>query len=410
MAEDKTEEPSQRRLDDARKKGQVPKSQELNTVVVLLVAFFALKSYAVSMYGQFSEILKDGLSNIGTMSFAPQDVVAGSSVMLAKMGLIVAPFMAMLFFAALFINFLQVGLLLSTQSLSPNFGKLNPLSGLQRMFSKQSLVQLIKALAEITIVLQALRAVVIGKGLVIFQLDRMEPIAALKTLAELTWDMASRIVTVLFIIAFLDYMYQKWQHIQNLKMSKQEVKDEYKQQEGDPHVKGRIRSKMREMARKRQMSAVPQASVVVTNPLHVAVALKYDYEAMEAPKVVAKGKGFVADRIRELARANDIPIIENREVARALYDNCEPDEDIPPNMYQAVAEIIAYLYQRDAPRYASVLSQIPGALTPAGEDGGGRAAPRLGGMGDRMDLAAGQAARDVLRERSSGGPGPGSPE
>jgi len=409
MADDKTEEPSQRRLEEARKKGQVPKSQELNTVVVLLVAFYGLKSYAVPMYGQFSEILKTGLDNIGKLSFAPPDVLAGCTVMLAKMALIVAPFMAMLFFAALAVNFLQVGLLLSAQSLTPNFGKLNPMSGLQRMFSKQSLVQLIKAIAEITIVLQSLRAVVLGKGLVIFQLERMEPIAALRTLAELTWDVASRIITVLFIIAFLDYMYQKWQHIQNLKMSKQEVKDEYKQQEGDPHVKGRIRSKMREMARKRQMSAVPQASVVVTNPLHVAVALKYDYEAMEAPRVVAKGKGFVADRIRELARAHDVPIIENRDVARALYDNCEPDEDIPANMYQAVAEIIAYLYQRDASRYASVLGQIPGALAPVSSEGAAPA-PTLGGLSGAMDFAAGQAARDVLRERSSGGPPPGGPE
>lgn len=409
MAEDKTEEPSQRRLEDARKKGQVPKSQELNTVVVLLVAFFALKSFAVPMYGQFSEIVKNGLNDMGTLSFAPQDVLAGCTVMLAKMALIVGPFMALLFFTALAINILQVGLLLSTQSLTPNFGKLNPLSGLQRMFSKQSLVQLIKALAEIVIILQSLRAVILGKGLAVFQLERMEPIAALRTLAELTWDVASRIITVLFVIAFLDYMYQKWQHIQNLKMSKQEVKDEYKQQEGDPHVKGRIKSKMREMARKRQMSAVPQASVVVTNPLHLAVALKYDYEAMEAPRVVAKGKGFVADRIRELARANDVPIIENREVARALYDNCEPDEDIPPNMYQAVAEIIAYLYQRDASRYAGVLSQIPGALTPASSEGTAPA-PMLGGLSGAMDFAAGQAARDVLRERSSGGPPPGGPE
>lgn len=406
MSEDKTEEPSQRRLDDARKKGQVPKSQELNTVVVLLVAFLALKSFSVDIYGRFSNILTTGLQNIGKISFAPQDVLHGCFAMLGQMAMIAAPIMAMLFMAALLVNFLQVGLLLSGQALTPNFGKLNPLSGLQRMFSKQSLVQLIKALAEVIVTLWALRAVLETKGKVIFQFERMEPIAALTSLAELTWDIASRIILVLFVIAFLDYMYQRWQHNQNLKMSKQEVKDEYKQQEGDPHVKGRIRSKMREMARKRQMAAVPQASVVVTNPIHLAVALKYDYDAMEAPQVVAKGKGFVADRIRELARAHDIPIIENRDVARALYDNCEPDEDIPPNMYQAVAEIIAYLYQRNASRYADVLSQIPGALSPVSE---AAAPPRLGSASDRLDMAAGQAAREVLRERGTG-PGPPSRE
>lgn len=390
-ADDKTEEPSQRRLDEARKKGQIPKSQELNSVVLLFVAFYALRSFSTTLYYAFAEEMRHGLSRVGHMQFAPGNVLHLGIGLVLWMTRLLLPVVGFIFLAAIVVNVLQVGILFSGQGLMPNFSKLNPGPGFQRMFSRQSLVQLLKSVAEIFVVLFTLKEVIQTRGLVIFQMAHMDAMMSLTTLASLTWDVAYRIVMVLLVIALLDYAFQRWQHHQNLRMSKQEVKDEYKQQEGDPHIKGRIRAKQREMARKRMMAAVPQAHVVVTNPLHLAVALQYDFETMETPLVVAKGKGFVADRIRELARAHDIPVIENREVARALYDNVEVDGEIPSSMFQAVAEIIAYLYQK---RYAHLIPNFAPAAAPVAAP---PPPPRLGGAADRLELAAGLAARDVRR-------------
>ncbi|MBM3460695.1 MAG: flagellar biosynthesis protein FlhB [Armatimonadetes bacterium] len=384
---DKTEEPSQRKLDQARKKGQIPKSQELNTVVVLFVAFYALRAFAEQMYWGLSEVMKRGLSNIGKLSLDPMTVLHDSINMLLTIAWLIGPVLGILFLSAIVINFFQVGVLLNFQGLMPNFSKLNPWSGLQRMFSKQALAQLAKATANIVVALWVLKDVVTSRGVVIFQMERMEPIHALSTLAQLTWDVALRIVMVLLIIAILDYAYQRWQNHENLKMTKQEVKDEYKQQEGDPHVKGKIRAKQREMARKRQMASVPSASVVVTNPLHIAVALQFDFDTMDSPLVLAKGQGFVADRIREIARAHDIPVIENREVARALFDQAEAEEEIPGSLYQAVAEIIAYIYQKKFAHLASGTYQEPG---------GTAAAPTGMPTAARIDEAAGLAALAAL--------------
>jgi flagellar biosynthetic protein FlhB len=384
-SDDKTEEPSQRRLDDARKKGQVPKSQELNSVVLLFMAFYILKVYGEGMFWSMHETMRAGLAGIATMTYEPATVMHTWTAIFYSMGMMLAPFFLFLFVTALLVNFFQVGVMLTTQGLTPNFSKMNPMSGLSRMFSKQALVMLIKAVANISIALYTLQSFVQTKGLVIFNMTRMDPFHAMATLAQLTWDIAFRIIMVLMVIAFLDYMYQKWQHHENLKMTKQEVKDEYKQQEGDPHIKGKIRAKQREAARKRMMSSVPQANVVVTNPLHLAVAMQYDFDTMESPKVVAKGQGFVADRIRELARAHAIPIIENRDVARALYDNVEIDQDIPPHLYQAVAEIIAYLYHK---KFAHLIT-APGPAQPAEEPAAPPPPPRLGmgGLDRAVDVA-----------------------
>ena len=340
---DKTEEPTEKKRADARKKGTVARSQELNTAFVLLAGFLMLRVLWEYIYGNVAEYTIYLYSHISqsTSTESISELFIGIMLLLAKT---VIPVMLFVMIVGLAINVYQVGLMISTERIEFNLDKLNPINGFGRIFSKRSLVELAKSIFKI---------LVIGFFLYLYLKDQIPLVPqfiffdlpySLATIADTIFTMAFQVVAVIMVMAAADYAYQCWQTTQDLKMSKQEVKDEYKQMEGDPQIKGRIKQKQRQMAMQRMMSEVPKADVIITNPTHLAVALSYK-KGMIAPTVLAKGKDAVAERIKQIAREHRIMIVENKPVARALYEAVEVGGMVPAELYQAVAEILAYVYR-----------------------------------------------------------------
>lgn len=340
---EKTEEPTAKKRQDARKKGQVARSQELNTAFVLLIGFLILRilweyiygniaEYTIYLYGNLSQSMStEGIS----------ELFIGIMILLAKT---VLPVMFAILIIGMGINCFQVGLMVSTEKLEPKLSNLNPINGFGRIFSKRSLVELCKSIFKIIVIGYFLYRYLKDQIPLLPQFIFFDLPQSLATAADIIFTMAFQVVGVIMVMAMADYAYQSWQTTQDLKMSKQEVKDEYKQMEGDPQIKGKIKQKQRQMAMQRMMSEVPKADVIVTNPTHLAVALKYK-KGMIAPLVVAKGQDRVAERIKQIARENRIIIVENKPVARALYEAVDVGGSVPAELYQAVAEIIAYVYR-----------------------------------------------------------------
>ncbi len=340
---EKTEEPTPKKREDARKKGTVAKSQELNTAFVLLIGFLIVRILWEYIYGNIAEYTIYLYSHLSqsTSTEGISELFIGIMILLAKT---VLPIMFAILIVGFAINVFQVGLMLSAERLEPKLDNLNPINGFGRIFSKRSLVELIKSIFKI---------VVIGFFLYLYLKDQIPLLPqfiffdlahSLATAADIIFTMAFQVVAVIMVMAAADYAYQCWQTTQDLKMSKQEVKDEYKQMEGDPQIKGKIKQKQRQMAMQRMMQEVPKADVIVTNPTHLAVALSYK-KGMIAPTVVAKGQDLVAERIKQIAREHRILIVENKPVARALYEAVEVGDMVPAELYQAVAEILAYVYR-----------------------------------------------------------------
>jgi len=340
---EKTEEPTSKKREDARKKGQVARSQELNTAFVLLIGFLVIRILWEYIYGNIAEYTIYIYSNISQNTSAESitELFIGIMILLAKT---VMPIMFSILIVGLAINVYQVGLMVTTERLEPKLENLNPINGFGRIFSKRSLVELAKSIFKI---------IVIGYFLYLYLKDQIPLVPqfiffdlphSLATIADIIFVMAFQVVGVIMIMAAADYAYQKWQTTQDLMMSKQEVKDEFKQMEGDPQIKSRIKQKQRQMAMQRMMSEVPKADVIITNPTHLAVALSYK-KGMIAPLVIAKGQDRVAEKIKDIAREYHILIVENKPVARALYEAVEVGETVPAELYQAVAEILAYVYR-----------------------------------------------------------------
>jgi len=351
FAGEKTEEPTAKRKADARKKGQVGRSQEVNAAFVLLVGFLILRllgGNAVAEIINYSTYIFGNL-NADINEETIMQMFIGMIILLAKTSM---PLMVFIMIIGLAMNIAQVGFMFTTEQLQFNPGKLSPISGFKRMFSKRSLVELVKSLVKIIIIGYFVFSYLSEEIFQIPKLIYMDLMAGLNRMSDSIFTLAFKIIGVFMIMAALDYAYQKWQNNQDLKMSKQEVKEEFKQQEGDPKIKGKIRQKQRQMAMARMMQEVPKADVIVTNPTHFAVALKYD-SGMSAPVVVAKGQDLVAQKIKELARESRIPIVENKPLARALYATVEIGGAIPHEMYKAVAEVLAYVYRlKHRNRYA----------------------------------------------------------
>lgn len=340
---DKTEEPTAKKRADAAKKGQVGRSQEMNTAFVLLVGFFSIQALWDYIYTNIADYTAYIFSNIN-QTIDTETVLhlfIGIMEILAKTAL---PIMIAIMIIGLVINFFQVGLLFSTEKLEPKLSNLNPINGMGRIFSKRSLVELVKSLLKILIIGAFLYLVLKDEFLHIPQFIYYDLATSLAKISDIIFAMAFKIIGVILIIAILDYAYQKWQTTQDLKMTKQEVKDEMKQMEGDPQIKGKIRQKQRQMAMARMMREVPKADVIVTNPTHFAVALKYE-KGMTAPLVVAKGQDLVAQKIKAIARENRVAIVENKPLARALYASVELGGAVPQELYQSVAEVLAYVYR-----------------------------------------------------------------
>ncbi len=344
--QEKTEQPTPKKIADARKKGTVAQSREIPSAIILLTAlgfFFFSGSW---MFSSLSEFMGGILRNIG--SFRIHDITTASTlsiIILKNVLSIILPFMLAVVAAGIVANIVQIGFLFSPEAFSPKLSKFNPIKGIKKLFSLKSLVELVKSLIKITFVSGIAYLTIKTELKTIPTLMQMDIKDIISFIGTTSFKICLYVSMALIIMAVLDYAYQKYEHTKSLKMTKQEVKDENKQTEGDPRVKARIRSIQIEMSRRRMMESVPEADVVITNPTHLAIALKFDSENMVAPKIVAKGAGKIAERIREIAGENQVPIVENKPLARTLFKIAEIGDYIPAELYQAVAEVLAYVYR-----------------------------------------------------------------
>ncbi|GJL98977.1 MAG: flagellar biosynthesis protein FlhB [Methyloligella sp.] len=342
---EKTEDPSEKKLKDAFEKGNVVKSQEVNSWFMLTAATLVILIFSNGMSTDLAQTLKSYLENAHTYTMEGRGGgLFLNSVMWAVFAAIAFPFLVFIV-AALAGNVVQHGLLFQTETMTPKLSKISPLAGFKRLFSMTSLVNFLKSLVKLTIVTLLIVLVMWPSQDSLEVMVSMDLAALLPHVKVLSLKILGAVVALYSVVAIADYAYQRQQWWNKLKMTMQEVKDEYKQQEGDPIVKAKIRQIRMERGRKRMMAAVPEASVVITNPTHYAVALKYD-KAMPAPVCVAKGVDALALKIREIAEEHEIPRVENRPLARALHSVVEIDQEIPPEHYKAVAEVIGFVMRQ----------------------------------------------------------------
>lgn len=347
---EKTEEPTSKKLEDARKDGQVAKSKEIANAFGLLSLFLVMKLYLGTMgirflelfsavYGQIPDVVK--MYN-GNLPVASMQVLIRS--MMLRLLLILTPILLVGVAVAFVCDVVQVKWKPTTKPLMPKFSKLNPIKGFGRLFSANSIMELLKSILKLGLIGYMVYSYLRGRVSDIFLLYDISLNQAIGLIGEIVIDLGIRIAAIYMVIAFLDFAYQKWKFKQDMKMTKQEVKDEYKNQEGDPQVKSKQKQRMREASMRRMMQQLPEADVVITNPTHYAVAVKYDADKYDAPYVLAKGENYLAQRIKDVAKENDIEIVENKPLARMLYANVEVGGLVPPELYQAVAEVLAFVY------------------------------------------------------------------
>ncbi len=343
--EDKTEKATPKKREEARKKGEVAKSRELPSVAVLLAGLITLTLFGSFMYSHIQIIMKGAFSLPILNDLSISDFMVFAQRMINLFILVISPLLAAIFITAVLSNIMQVGFMLSAESIKPKLSKLDPIKGLGRLFSKQSFMELFKSLLKLAIVGGIAYLTIKSEMKNLTLLGDMELNSIIAYILLTIFKLFIRCTLAMIFMVVIDYAFQKWDFEKKLKMSKKEVKDEFKRTEGDPLIKSRIRSIQMQMARKRMMQAVPEADVVITNPTDLAVALKYDSSVMSAPKLLAKGAGKIAKRIKELAEKHDIPIVENKELAQSLYSLVEIGQEIPPVLYQAIAEVLAYIYK-----------------------------------------------------------------
>jgi flagellar biosynthetic protein FlhB len=342
--QEKTEAPTSRRLQEARKKGDVAKSMEVPSAAVLLTGLFVLYFFGVFMLERLQVLLRHYLGNLHTFQITPGNMTEITRESMLYTAIIVGPLMLAIFMIALIANYAQVGVLFTTEKITPKLEKIDPIKGFGRLFSKQTLANVVKSVAKLGIIGYVAYAEIKASLPGLLPLMDQEPISVLLFMGRVAFWIFLKSALVIALLAALDYAFQRWQFMEKMKMTKQELKDEAKQTEGDPHVKGRIRSIQMQMARQRMMAEVPKADVVITNPTHLAIALRYDPLSMAAPTVLAKGAGVIAQKIREVAAEHRIPLVEDKPLAQALYKSTGLNGTIPENLFQAVAEVLAYVY------------------------------------------------------------------
>ncbi|WP_330554467.1 flagellar biosynthesis protein FlhB [Roseburia sp. 499] len=347
---EKTEPATAKKLRDAREEGQVAKSKELSAAVDLIALFLVLKIFIsyigenlISMfpviYKKMPDIINDSAG--GMSIFSATTVVNNVMLVILK---IVAPVFVVGVLVCILINIFQVGWKITTKPMRPKASKINPLSGFKRIFSKDSLFELVKSIAKIALIAYVAYTAIKGHQNELFLLYDIPLMQVIILVGSIVIDAGFKISLVYLVVGIADWFYQKHKFKEDMKMTKQEVKDEYKNTEGNPEIKGRQRSKMREASQRRMMQNLPTADVVITNPTHLSVAIKYDADKNSAPVVIAKGEDYLAMKIREIARENNIEIVENKPLARMLYANVEVGAEVPPELYQAVAEVLAFVY------------------------------------------------------------------
>lgn len=350
--DDATEEPTAKKLSDTRNKGQVAKSQELSHAVSLLALFILLR-ITVSWLGQnFEDVfhftwnrIPDVLLNAGMEGgLTSYNIQSVFTFIMLRILLITAPFLIAGVAVAMLINVLQFGFKVVTEPLKPKLDKFNPVNGVKRMFSKDAIVRLLFAIAKILLIAVVAYVVVSGNANTLLVMHDINLLGAVIMAGDVILTAGIDISAVFLILGFFDLFYQKRKFHKEMMMTKQEVKDEYKNSEGDPEVKGKQKQRMREASMRRMMQDVPKADVVITNPTHIAVALRYDTELESAPVLLAKGEDYVAQKIKDAAKENGIEIVENKPLARMLYQTVDIGQEIPPELYQAVAEVLAVIY------------------------------------------------------------------
>ena len=343
-SDDKTEEATPKKKSDSRKKGQIPKSKEVGLALTLLASTLVIVFLGQYAINGFSSTMIAFLNNYINITLDYNSVKDITLIAIWRIGVIFLPIVLPILVLGVIANVVQTVALITKEPLKPDFTKLNPINGFKRMFSMRTVMELFKDLAIVSVVGYIGYRFVVDNYMSILYSGNSNPQFMLTEIINLAVSIFFKITIVMIIIAIIDYIFQRYQYNKDLRMTKQEIKEEYKQEEGDPQIKGKIRQKQREMAMMRMMQEIPNATVVVTNPTHIAVALKYE-EGQSAPVVVAKGADNVAIKIKEKASENKIPIIENKPLARIIFSEVELNSEIPMEMYQAVAEVLALVYK-----------------------------------------------------------------
>jgi len=341
--QERTEEATGKRRDDFREKGQVAQSKEVHTAALLTCSLLLWMFYGPAFWRRLSALVADLLSRSGTTDLSAANLPDMLGALLGQMLLLLAPLLLLTLVVGFLSSFLQIGWLFTAKPLQPDFAKFNLVKGVMQLFSRRALVEMVKSLTKILLIAVVAYKAVAGEFDRALNLADMPVIDTVRYLGRVAGKVLTRSCGVLMLLALADFLYVRWELEQKRKMTKQEQKEEFKETEGNPQLKSRIRSLQHQMARKRMMAEVPKADVVITNPTHYAVALRYERGGMAAPQVIAKGADHVALHIRELAREHRVPVVENKPVARALY-RVELGQPVPEEMFRAVAEILAYVY------------------------------------------------------------------
>lgn len=343
---DKTEKATPKKRQDARKKGQVLQSREISSALVLMLVFVTLRIFGGYIYSELVQFTKR------VMVVYPRDYNFYMPDVLIKIFIdavtvffkVTAPILAVALIGGLIAGYAQIGFLFTMETLKFKFSRINPVSGFKRIFSARGLVELAKSILKITIIGYVSYQYLNSQKENVIKLMDMDVIGIGAFIGLTSLNVAIRICFVLIILSLFDYAYQWWEYEKNLKMTKQEVKEEYKQTEGNPEIKSKIKQKQRQMSMRRMMQEVPKADVIITNPTHYACAIKYDASVSDAPMLLAKGQDYIAQRIKEIAKESKVEIVENKVLARTIYDTVDIGKAIPPDLYQAVAEILAFVY------------------------------------------------------------------
>ncbi len=347
---EKTEPATEKKLRDARNRGQVAKSREVANAFGIMSLFVVLRLWVGRIGNQFLDVFANIYGRIGEVvqfwhGYMPEnDTNFIFRQMLIEAITIMAPILIIGLLVAFVSDVWQVKWHPTTQPMKPKLNKLSPISGFKKIFSSTSLVELVKSIIKIGLIVYICYTYLRDKWPLLLLLYDMPLLQALQLIAGTVTDLGIRVAMIYLIVAAADYIYQKWKFSEDMKMTKQEVKDEYKASEGDPQIKAKIRQRMMQASRRRMMQDLPQADVVITNPTHYAVAIKYDPEVADAPLVIAKGEDYLAAKIKEVAKENHVEIVENKPLARMLYANVEVGQAVPPELYQAVAEVLAFVY------------------------------------------------------------------
>lgn len=356
---EKTEAPTQRRRDEARQRGQVARSVDLSSAAILLAALVALNFLGSRIFAELAAVMTRLLDGRSGPAWDVGSVRQVAGACLTSVATILLPLLLAMMLAGVLGNLFQVGIVFTAEPLKPELNKISPLAGLKRLFSKRSLVRLLMSLGKVGVIGVVSYLTIAGRFDQIITATGLgfQQVAAVG--AELVFTLCIRVGVVLLALALLDYLFQRWQHEQDLMMSREELKEDLKRMEGDPQIRARRQRVARQLAMQRMSLEVPRATVVVTNPTHLAVALLYR-DGMNAPKVTAKGGDFMAVRIRQIAAAAGVPIVERKPLAQALYKTCKVGDEIPVNLYKTVAEVLAYVYE--LARHKKIGRRIPAGV------------------------------------------------